>query len=211
MSLQTRSIGPALFAMGALLLSTHDANAGAVTTSDVSGSPGGTVGVNFDFNFGASADGGTSVTSFVNDLSYDPTQLTFLGESVAGQFTPFGTDAAIGLDPSSNGLNGINATAGDITATWFGFDATLTTLTPLQLSGAVDVTYLFALPASAGSITSVTESLSYSDADLNSFGPISATANVSTVSVPEPASYALILVGLGMMLVFGRRRGLTAK
>lgn len=209
--LMTKPLAVALVATLSVLVM-RDAQAIAVTTTDVTAAPGDSFGVTFNFDFGSD----TSVTSFQYELLFDPALVTFTGESVAGQFTPFGTDATLG-DLSFPGLPYEITSAtdpqggGHETAAWFaGFDESFNPII-LDLSGQTSVTYLFDLsPGAAGGSTSSISAMidSYSDAYFNSFPSlgdpsIGATATLSVTggqatAVPEPSTLSLMLAGMGL-------------
>jgi hypothetical protein len=217
------------FAIAALLsmLAATDAQATVVTTADVAANPGASFGVTFNFDFGS---GGTMVSSFAYELDFDPTLLTFTGESVAGQFTPFGTDAALNEPnfanacPPAPSLSGTcpyltdTSNPGVVSALWQGgFDESFNPVL-LDLSGVTSVTYLFDLSAGAvgGTNSSITATIdSYSDATFTPYpdAPVGATATLDitapTTTVPEPSPVSLMLAGLGLVgvgLLLRRRK-----
>lgn len=212
-----KPFGMALAALFSALVMV-DAQAITMTTTDVTSASGNAnpIGVTFNFDFGSAASGGTSVSSFAYELIFDPTLLTFAGESPASQFTPFGTDANL-----SSGTFFTSTTTDPLgqhdSALWLALDQNSNPLPPLDLSGTTSVTYDFTLlsAAAAGTSTGITASIdSYSDPNLNSYGPISATSTLNvtgpTTSVPEPSTASLMLLGgLGLLGAGSRFRRKT--
>jgi hypothetical protein len=170
-----------------------------ITSQDTTVAPGGSALVTFNFDFGAS----TSVASFNSLLSYDPL-LTLTGWTASYHGAPWDPVAqlqAAGTLDTANLSNGSSAS-------WFAFDSNFQPTAPLDLSGPASLKFSFNVASNAGQgiAAPVTFSVEdYSDANLASYGPIAATAMVTTV--PEPDVWLMTLVGLCMIGTIVRRKG----
>ncbi|MBI1397473.1 MAG: PEP-CTERM sorting domain-containing protein [Betaproteobacteria bacterium] len=209
--MKTESLFPAtravVLATFALMWAAPQAQAVAVVTPSISGAdvtatPGSSFEVNVDVDFGAN----TSVSSFTYDLTWDSPQLvltgvshlTYQGVSVDPNIAAAGFAAAGTFSQTQDPLGAHT--------TWFNIDSSFQPTPALNFSGPMTITYTFQLGAGVapGATFHVMPTVTdYSDADLNTFGPIGTTITVA--AVPEPATWALSLAGLVLVAGIARR------
>jgi hypothetical protein len=176
--------------------SAQAANVTATVGANGSALPGGAAQVRFDLDF----DALSPVYAFQLDLLYDPGALDLQGFGVSYG----GTTYSLGdLATQLNGLGNLTAagpSGSGFTLAWESVFAPLPTPLPL-LDGVATLSLDFTLTGlSAGQLAPVTLVYAAYDGEFNGLGPVaSATASVTAQdnAVPEPASVALLLAGLG--------------